>query len=710
MVIRNYNKLNLEQGDQIMKNKDYYLINKIFLFLGIMFLIIPEDLHAQVIYKRFNVFDINKIATTFSNYGSQSEGQFSYGFGHHPAMEYPNGSGNQYGMAIGFYIGGTSEDFGGDNPDGKWFMDMTLDEYKGNWDDSHWDPYGPGPYDNDVPLSGVYDFVGVSERAPLSDDKESWPATWPANYPNTNTPVVLNANGWPGWGPNGEQVGHQESFSVSYSKDHEAEVPPERWLKAQMVFRGMAFKGKIYENYIFWSYEITNIGQQPITDCYFGMWMDYAFPWNRLEASEEIQAYDSVRSMAYAYNPSGTGNTEEGRTVSPTAFGGLVFLKTPKNDEDGEEAGITSLSWDIDPGGSDDAHISNNYYIRNILNEGSPYDTDGDGIDDTSIRNGAEVPYGYSVAGSGSNTSFINSGPITLEPGEKDTLIVCTVMGTNLLDLRKNADRAIKLYNSGFSIAEPPVEPKVTAISGNGKITLLWGNDSENSTGFEGYRIYRSKDNGATWGDRVITDANGTQIGYVPLAQFDLIDGIVGASTDPEATWLDFGSDTGLPETNADGNYVFIDADLINGLNYRYYIAAYNVGSSVIPPVENSPATDPNVSGDNTVVVTPRSPIETETFDNIKVVPNPYLSTNEFETVPNERVLHFTNLPGTCTIRIYNIAMELIVLLSHNNNTSEETWNLRSSGNQEVAPGLYIYHVESPLIPGRKVGKFVIIK
>ncbi len=28
------------------------------------------------------------------------------------------------------------------------------------------------------------------------------------------------------------------------------------------------------------------------------------------------------------------------------------------------------------------------------------------------------------------------------------------------------------------------------------------------------------KDNGATWGDRVITDANGTQIGYVPLAQY----------------------------------------------------------------------------------------------------------------------------------------------------------------------------------------------
>ena len=700
-----------------MKIKDYYLINIMLLILGIMFLFNQEDLNAQVIYKRWNTFDINKIATVFSNYGSETEGQYWYGYGHHPSMEYPIGSGNQYGMAIGFYIGGTSADGGGQNPDGKWYMDMTLDEYKDNWDDSHWDPYGPGPYENDVPLNGVYNFVGNSGRAPMSDDIGSWPDSsnadgrfgWPENYPNTNDPVLLNENGWPGWGPNGEQIGHQESFSVVYAVNHTAEVPPERWLKAQMVFRGMAFKGKIYENYIFWSYEITNIGQEPITDCYFGMTMDYAFPWNRLDNTEEIQDFDRDRNMAYAYNPSGIGTTEEGRTVSPTAFGGLIFLKTPKND-DGQEAGITTLSWSLDPGDADDGRISNDYYIRNLLNEGSPYDTDGDGIDDTSIRDGVEVPYGYSVAGSDGNLTYINSGPITLEPGEKDTLIICTVMGSNLLDLRKNSDRAIKLYKSGFTIAEPPVEPKVTAIAGDRKITLLWGKDSESSPGFEGYRIYRSKDNGATWGDRVITDANGTQIGYVPLAQFDLIDGIVGTSTDPEATWLDFGSDTGLPETNDNGEYVFVDENLIDGLNYRYYIAAYNVGSDVVPPVENSPATNPNTIDDNTVLVTPRSLLETQTLDNIRVVPNPYLSTNEFETVPNERILHFTHLPGNCEIRIYNIAMEQITVLNHTNNTSEEVWDLRTSGNQEVAPGLYIYHVSSQLIPGEKIGKFAIIK
>jgi hypothetical protein len=39
---------------------------------------------------------------------------------------------------------------------------------------------------------------------------------------------------------------------------------------------------------------------------------------------------------------------------------------------------------------------------------------------------------------------------------------------------------------------------------------------------------------------------------------------------------------------------------------------------------------------------------------------------------------------------------------------SEEPWNLRSKENREVAPGLYLYHVQSEL--GVKTGKLVVIK
>ncbi|HSD62681.1 MAG TPA: hypothetical protein VLB50_02750, partial [Ignavibacteriaceae bacterium] len=172
----------------------------------------------------------------------------------------------------------------------------------------------------------------------------------------------------------------------------------------------------------------------------------------------------------------------------------------------------------------------------------------------------------------------------------------------------------------------------------------------------------------------------------------------------------DFGSDSGMPDTNEAGQYIFNDENLINGLDYRYYIAAYNVGSETQPPVENPPVTDPAFPDDNTVEVTPRSPLATTTLNNVKVVPNPYLSGNEFETDPNVRELHFTNLPSQCVIRIYNVAGELVAELQHRNGTSEESWNIRSGANQEVAPGLYFFYVSSKVISGEKVGKFLIIK
>jgi hypothetical protein len=709
----------MEKGEMIMKIKKHYLVIFILMLLSSVFL--SKNIFAQVEYKRWNVFNINKIANSFSNYGSVCEGQFVYGAGHHPSMEYPVGSGNEYGMTIGFHLAGTSQDGGGENPNSEWYFDMTPDEYEDNWDDAHWDPYGPGPYENEVPLTGTFNFVGNSLRAPMSDDPESWPDPsngdgrygWPQDYPHTGKPVLVNENGWPGSGPNGEQIGHQESFGISYAVNHIAEVPPERWLKTQMIFRGLAFQGKLYENYIYWVYEVTNIGTAPITDAYFGIRMDYAFVWNRNGVTEEIQAFDAGRQMAYAYNPTGIGLTEQNRTVSPTAYAGVIFLKTPKNDE-GVEAGIATLSWSLDPGAGDEGKIMNDYYVRNVLNAGSPYDTDGDGIDDTQIRDGVAYSYGWTPGGwNAANWSMINAGPVSLDPGETDTLIICTVMGVNLLDLRKNADRATNLYATGFDVAAPPLQPRVEAAAADRYIELTWGKESENSEKFEGYRIYKSSDGGATWGDRFVTDANGTPIGYVPLAQYDLINGIVGQSRHDEGLWLNLGDDTGMPDTNEAGKYVFRDENVINGLNYRYYIAAYNTGDLIEflkPPVENSPVTNPDLTDDNTIAATPRSPVETESWDNVKVVPNPYISTNAFETNPSEREIHFTHLPGSCTIRIYNIAGELMSEINHDNNTSEAIWNLRTSGNQEAAPGLYFYHIESPIISGTKIGKFLVIK
>ncbi len=101
-------------------------------------------------------------------------------------------------------------------------------------------------------------------------------------------------------------------------------------------------------------------------------------------------------------------------------------------------------------------------------------------------------------------------------------------------------------------------------------------------------------------------------------------------------------------------------------------------------------------------------------LDNILVVPNPYKATSGFESVAFERELQFHNLPEKCVIRIYNTAGELVQILNHNENSdgwrgpSIEAWNLQTYNIQEIAFGVYIFHVISN--EEEKIGKFAVIK
>ncbi|MDZ7765924.1 MAG: hypothetical protein U5K00_16160 [Melioribacteraceae bacterium] len=93
--------------------KKYYCNKKILTpFLVAIFLIVVPEFFAQDNAIRRNTFNINKIGATFSNYGTISEGQYDYGVGFHPAFEWPIGSGEEYGTAVGFHLGGTSADPG----------------------------------------------------------------------------------------------------------------------------------------------------------------------------------------------------------------------------------------------------------------------------------------------------------------------------------------------------------------------------------------------------------------------------------------------------------------------------------------------------------------------------------------------------------------------------------------------------------------------
>jgi len=106
-------------------------------------------------------------------------------------------------------------------------------------------------------------------------------------------------------------------------------------------------------------------------------------------------------------------------------------------------------------------------------------------------------------------------------------------------------------------------------------------------------------------------------------------------------------------------------------------------------------------------------------LDRIKVVPNPYVSAAKWETLPpdippghgrGERRIDFIHLPRQCTIRIYTIYGDLVQTIEHEDDLYDgsESWNLLSRDDMDVAYGVYIYHIESPV--GEKIGKFAIIK
>ncbi|HSW55001.1 MAG TPA: hypothetical protein VLH59_07915, partial [Ignavibacteriaceae bacterium] len=99
------------------------------------------------------------------------------------------------------------------------------------------------------------------------------------------------------------------------------------------------------------------------------------------------------------------------------------------------------------------------------------------------------------------------------------------------------------------------------------------------------------------------------------------------------------------------------------------------------------------------------------------VVPNPYVGAASFEpqrfavSGRGERKIEFRNLPANCSIRIYTVTGELVQTLHHDGNINKGIveWDLRNRDNLDIAPGLYIYHVDGGSV-GTYVGKFAVIK
>ena len=159
-------------------------------------------------------------------------------------------------------------------------------------------------------------------------------------------------------------------------------------------------------------------------------------------------------------------------------------------------------------------------------------------------------------------------------------------------------------------------------------------------------------------------------------------------------------------------------------VTWRFVISGTSDGGALRPPRDGDVftlrLTKPFRVGDLFVFTTSGEFVDAEQAvsanDRPYVVPNPYVGSASFEPERfniagrGERRIEFRNLPQSCTIRIYTVRGELVQTLVHDGSTAGAVaWNLRTKDNLDLAPGLYVFHVDAGAVES-SIGKFAVIK
>ncbi len=308
---------------------------------------------------------------------------------------------------------------------------------------------------------------------------------------------------------------------------------------------------------------------------------------------------------------------------------------------------------------------------------------------------------------------IITFGPLdSLVAG--DSVVVTTALGVgcdpdsggvySLVELVKVMDVAQFIVDNDFSIsaealspAAPAVELEPLIVEGiTTAIKIQWDSTQVSHPNFHNFLTWKGQKN-----------ALGS-IDWRPL-------GLGTYTLNDSVSWP--------PPTNATGKYELIDTDIINGLVYYYSVQAAT--DSINEPIPFGVISSNIQDANSMKVISPSNPVGTS-LDNIKVVPNPYIGSARWnnprpgDSSPWEHRVQFTNLPADATIKIFTLDGDFVdeirndetVIVGGEFNTASPSvaeWDLMTRNDQEAAPGLYLYVVDSRQY-GQKVGKFVIIR
>ncbi|MGE5430342.1 MAG: T9SS type A sorting domain-containing protein, partial [Syntrophomonadaceae bacterium] len=96
--------------------------------------------------------------------------------------------------------------------------------------------------------------------------------------------------------------------------------------------------------------------------------------------------------------------------------------------------------------------------------------------------------------------------------------------------------------------------------------------------------------------------------------------------------------------------------------------------------------------------------------DKINVFPNPYYGVNSQELNRYQRYVTFNHLPQKATIRIFNLAGQLVRTIRKDTPGQFAAWDLLNEHNFQAASGIYLVHIDMPDLGKTKILKLAVIQ
>ncbi|HEX2963732.1 MAG TPA: hypothetical protein VHO43_18185 [Ignavibacteriales bacterium] len=330
-------------------------------------------------------------------------------------------------------------------------------------------------------------------------------------------------------------------------------------------------------------------------------------------------------------------------------------------------------------------------------------------------------------------------GPYNLAVGDSVRIILAEVAGvmdlkevmmgdpkhyfpdSTIAAIRRNALAARNAVKWGFGatvqginlaadVPEAPPAPNCSAANASkgldtAEIAVQWDKLAETSkitdgsggifydgsTDLSGYRIYRGTDKRGIW-DLVVD---------IPRAEM-------------QNYW------------RADLNkYEYLDKNLQFGFESYYYVQAYNNKprswtSANGTKVNNLPELASDDYNRTPLVGAKPGPVDVSKGWDVFAAPNPFIAGDRDHSFgyPTEMKIEFRNLPEKAVIKIFSLSGDLIKTIQHGpdangNLAGSASWDQRSEAGLLVAPGLYIYVVQSQTegtVRSKFTGKLMIIR